>query len=57
MDFINENLLTILILLPVIGAIGLIGHQLFWKQESHLKWVTLAVTGIVFLLSARAAWQ
>ncbi|MDM7922782.1 MAG: NADH-quinone oxidoreductase subunit M [Pyrinomonadaceae bacterium] len=51
MDFINENLLTILILLPVVGAIGLIGHQMFWKQESHLKWATLAVTAVVFLLS------
>jgi hypothetical protein len=34
MDFIAENLLTILILLPVIGAIATLGHQMFWKQES-----------------------
>ena len=51
MDFINENLLTLLILLPVFGAIGLLAHQMFWKDEGHLKWVTLAVTTIVFLLS------
>ena len=51
MDFIAENLLTILILLPVIGAIALVAHQMFWKQESHLKWVTLAFTTLNFLLS------
>lgn len=51
MDFINENLLTILILLPVFGAIGLLGHQMFWKQESHLKWVTFVITVVIFLLS------
>lgn len=51
MDFITENLLATLILIPLFGAIGLIGHQLFWKQESHLKWVTLGVTLINFLVS------
>ncbi len=51
MDFITENLLTLLILLPVFGAIGLIGHQMFWKNEGHLKWVTFAITLVVFLLS------
>jgi NADH-quinone oxidoreductase subunit M len=51
MDFIAENLLTILILLPVIGAVSIIGHQMFWKQESHLKWVTLFWTAVNFLLS------
>ena len=51
MDFITENLLTLLILLPVFGAIGLIGHQMFWKNEGHLKWVTFAITTAVFLLS------
>lgn len=51
MDFINENLLTILILLPVFGAIGLLGHQMFWKNEGHLKWVTFAITIVIFLLS------
>jgi NADH-quinone oxidoreductase subunit M len=51
MDFISENLLTILILLPTFGAIGLLGHQMFWKNEAHLKWVTLVITIVVFLLS------
>jgi len=51
MDFIIENILTILILLPVLGAVGLLGHQMFWKQESHLKWVTFAITLVVFLIS------
>lgn len=51
MDFIAENLLTILILLPVVGALAAVGHALFWKQESGLKWVTLGFTVINFLLS------
>lgn len=51
MDFVSENLLTLLILLPVFGAVGLIAHQMFWKQEAHLKWVTLAITVVIFLLS------
>lgn len=51
MDFLNENLLSILILLPLIGAVGLIAHQMFWKNEDHLKWVTLAVTLVIFVIS------
>ena len=51
MDFINANLLTILILLPVVGAIAVIGHQAFWKQEGQLKWVTLVFTLLNFLIS------
>jgi NADH-quinone oxidoreductase subunit M len=51
MDFINENLLTILILLPVFGALATLGHAAFWKQESHLKWVTLFFTAVNFLVS------
>src|SRR4051812_25069485 len=51
MDFINENLLTILILLPVFGAIAVVAHQMFWKQESQLKWVTLVFTLVNFLIS------
>src|SRR5690348_7643208 len=51
MNFINENLLTILILLPVVGAIAIVGHQMFWKQESQLKWVTLGFTVVNFLVS------
>ncbi|MEK7854988.1 MAG: NADH-quinone oxidoreductase subunit M [Acidobacteriota bacterium] len=51
MNFISENLLTILILLPVIGALAVFGHQMFWKQESQLKWVTLVFTIINFVIS------
>ena len=51
MDFITENLLTILILLPVFGAVGVLGHQMFWKQESELKWVALFFTIVNFLVS------
>ena len=51
MDLITENLLTILILLPVFGALLTLGHSLFWKQESSLKWVTLGFTLINFLIS------
>lgn len=51
MDFITENLLTILILLPVFGAIAVLGHAMFWKQESSLKWITLGFTVVLFLLS------
>ncbi len=51
MDFIAENVLTILIVLPVIGALAVLGHQMFWKQEGQLKWVTLGFTLVNFLVS------
>ncbi len=51
MDFITENLLTILILLPVFGAFAVLGHAMFWKREDGLKWITLGVTVAVFLVS------
>lgn len=51
MDFITENLLTILILLPAFGAVAVVGHALFWKEKSHLKWVTLFFTVLSFLVS------
>ncbi len=51
MDYLAENLLTILILLPVFGALFTLGHALFWKQESSLKWITLGFTVLIFLLS------
>ena len=51
MDFISENLLTVLILFPVIGAVATIAHQIFWKQEAHLKWVALIFTVVNFLIS------
>ncbi|MEO8074605.1 MAG: NADH-quinone oxidoreductase subunit M, partial [Acidobacteriota bacterium] len=51
MDFITENLLTILILLPVFGALATLGYALFWKQEGSLKWITLGFTIVNFLIS------
>ncbi len=51
MDLINENLLSILILIPVIGAVLTLAHQMFWKQEGQLKWVTLGFTLLNFVVS------
>ena len=51
MDFITENLITILILLPVFGALATLGWQVFLNQENQLKWVTLGFTIVNFLLS------
>jgi NADH-quinone oxidoreductase subunit M len=51
MNFITENLLTVLILLPTLGALLTLAHNVFWKQESHLKWLTLGFTLINFLVS------
>lgn len=51
MDFITENLITILILLPAFGAIALLGHSMFWNEVKHLKWITLGITVVIFLIS------
>ncbi|MGE3465797.1 MAG: NuoM family protein, partial [Pyrinomonadaceae bacterium] len=51
MDFITENLITILILLPVVGAVLTLAHQMFWKQEGQLKWLALGFTTLNFLVS------
>ena len=51
MDFLTENLLTILILLPVIGALAVVAYQMFAKGEDQVKWITLGITVVVFLLS------
>nr|MBA2620324.1 NADH-quinone oxidoreductase subunit M [Acidobacteriota bacterium] len=51
MDFITENLLTVLILLPVLGALAALAHQMFWKREHGLKWVALGFTLVNFALS------
>src|SRR5262245_53243936 len=51
MDFITENLLTLLILLPVVGAIAVILYQTFAKGGDQVKWITLGITAVVFLLS------
>jgi NADH-quinone oxidoreductase subunit M len=47
----KENLLSILILIPVFGAIALLGHHLFWKRESHLKWIALIFVSVEFFIS------
>jgi NADH-quinone oxidoreductase subunit M len=51
MDYITENLLTILIMLPAFGALSVIGHQMFWKSEDKLKWITLFWTLLNFVVS------
>ncbi len=50
-DYLAEHLLTILILLPAFGALAVLGHSMFWKQESGLKWITLGFTLVSFLIS------
>ena len=47
MEFLTENLLTILIVLPIIGAMITL---LLGRQESNLKWVTLGVTLVNFFV-------
>ena len=51
MDFIYDNLLAILILLPLVGAVLTLAHQMFWKQEGQLKWLTLGFTLLNFVVS------
>lgn len=51
MDLITENLITILILVPILGALATLGYQVFLKDESLLKWVALICTLVNFALS------
>ena len=51
MNLITENLLTILILLPVFGALALVAHAVLARPESHLKWVTFGFTLLNFAIS------
>jgi NADH-quinone oxidoreductase subunit M len=51
MDFIAENLLTFLIMLPLIGAGVLLAYQAFAKQAGQMKWLTLGFTVLNFLVS------
>ncbi len=51
MELITDNLLTILIFLPTVGAILLYFHDLFWKKSDQLKWVTLFLTLVNFVVS------
>ena len=48
----REHLLTLLILLPVVGAIATVGYSFLpSRREEHYRWIALAVSTIVFLLS------
>lgn len=44
-------MLTILILLPTLGALALIGHGLFWKRENDYRWIALVFSVLNFALS------
>ena len=47
-------LLTILILLPVAGALGLVIYGLVSKgSEDHYRWIALATTVVTFAASRR----
>jgi NADH-quinone oxidoreductase subunit M len=48
---LQDNLLTILILLPTVGALALIGHGLFWKRENDYRWIALLISLVTFALS------
>ena len=51
MNFISENLLTILIMLPVFGAFAVLLHGMFWKRDGEMKWITLGFTIVNFIVS------
>jgi NADH-quinone oxidoreductase subunit M len=47
----QQYLLTILILLPTLGAVAAIGHGLIYKRESHYRWIALGFSIVTFALS------
>ncbi len=48
----RQHLLTILVLLPVLGALVAIGYSFMpSKQEAHYKWIALVLTTLTFVLS------
>lgn len=47
----RQYLLTILILLPVLGAVVAAIYNLTTKKEAHFKWIALAFSVATFLLS------
>ncbi len=57
MDFISENLITILILIPFLGALASVGYGLFLGQEALLKWVALGFTVVNFVVSLLLAFD
>jgi len=51
MNFFSDNLVSVLILLPVLGAVLTLAHKVFWKRDDQLKWITLGFTLLTFLIS------
>ncbi len=48
----QQYLLTILILVPVAGALALVGHSFTpYKRETHYRWIALGFSVLTFLLS------
>ena len=48
----QQHLLTILILLPVAGALALVGYSFSPRcREAHYKWIALAFSTATFFLS------
>jgi NADH-quinone oxidoreductase subunit M len=47
----QQYLLTILILLPVVGAIAAIGHSFVYKRETDYRWIALGFSVATFALS------
>jgi NADH-quinone oxidoreductase subunit M len=48
----QQYLLTILILLPVAGALALVGHNFAgYKRETHFRWIALLFSLATFALS------
>src|SRR5438034_1715089 len=51
MSFLSNDLLTVLIVLPVIGAVALLAYNALAKRESDLKWLTFGFTLLNFFVS------
>src|SRR5882724_1365685 len=51
MDFLNGNLLTVLIVLPLVGALLLLAYHAIAKNEGQLKWLTFGFTLLNFVVS------
>src|SRR5947209_10892858 len=48
----QQYLITILILLPTLGAVAAIGHNFVsYKRETHYRWIALAFSVATFALS------
>lgn len=48
----RQHLLTILILLPVLGALGAVAYSFApSREDAHYKWIALAITTLTFVLS------